>query len=137
MGLVDFKTTPLYKDHWFNSFLNDSFFDGKAVSKKAACDISEDKEHFYCDLDLPGYKKEDIKISLDDGILTISGQAESKKAEDKTYHLEERFTSSFKRSFSLPKSIETDKINAKYEAGVLHITLPKAQVEAPKMIGVN
>ena len=137
MSLTNYKTSPFVRDEWFNNFFNDGFLNQKSVTKKTACNLSEDKDNYYCEIEAPGFKKEDLHISLDEGILTVSGQHEEKKCTKKSYHLEERFMSSFKRSFSLPKSVRSDKITAQYEAGVLKVLLPKESETQAKRILID
>lgn len=84
-------------------------------------------------LELPGVKEEDIDISLNDNMLTIKGEKKSEKEEKgKTYYFSERSYGSFQRTFRLPANVEADNVNAKFENGVLHISLPKVkEVEPP------
>ena len=79
--------------------------------------------------ELPGLELDDINLDLSDGVLTLSGEKKTEKEEDKddNYHMMERSYGFFKRSFSLPPSIEEDKIQAKFNKGVLNVTLPKSE----------
>jgi len=89
-------------------------------------DIAEDDENVYVTAELPGVKKEDIKLSIQDDVLTIKGE---KKREDKevkkNYYRAERCYGSFSRSFTLPVEVDSEKVDARFEDGVLHIELPK------------
>jgi len=83
-------------------------------------------------------KKEDVKVSVENNILTISGERKSRKTEEKdSYYRNERTFGSFVRSFTLSKVVKSDAIEAKYENGVLHLTLPKVEDVKPKAIEVK
>lgn len=97
-----------------------------------AVDISESNEAFHIKVDLPDVKKEDVKISVEDHTLTLRG--ERKKVEEKKeerYHRVERSYGSFMRSFRLPENVDNEQIQAKFDAGVLEVYLPKARQEKP------
>ncbi|GAB4288197.1 MAG: Hsp20/alpha crystallin family protein [Ignavibacteriaceae bacterium] len=101
-------------------------------------DISEDKDNFFLQIDLPGVKKEDVKINYADGQLSISGERKQEK-EDKNskYHRVERTYGKYFRSFTLPSKIKEDKIEAEFKDGQLMITIPKAEEAKPKEIEVK
>ena len=109
------------------------------------CDLHETKDNFVIQAELPGIPKENIKINIEDGVLTISGKKESmhetssdEKDEDKPiYHRMERTYGSFKRSYALPDNVLTDGIKADSKDGVLSITLPKRPVEPKKTIAIT
>ncbi len=95
-------------------------------------DISEKANQLLIDAEVPGIKKEDLKITLQDNILTIEGEKKNvKKEEEREYFVTERNYGSFKRSFTLPEDIDSEKVNAKFENGVLSIILNKIEEEAP------
>ncbi len=101
-------------------------------------DIVEDKDRIDVQVDLPGMEKEDVKVSVEDNILTIKGERKSYTEEkDKTYHQIERTYGKFTRSFSLPSTVDGSKIKANYKNGVLKIELPKAEAVKPKEIPVS
>lgn len=101
-------------------------------------DLFEDRDHLVVKVEVPGLKKEDIDISLHDGVLAISGErkAEEKYQNAETHH-SERFVGRFHRALSLPVAVQADKTNASYQDGVLTITLPKAEEAKPKQIRVQ
>ena len=102
----------------FNSEYEESFY--------PKIDISEDEKNIYVDSELPGMKKNDIKISLNDNILTISGEKKSEKKEkDLSFYRNERIYGSFSRSFTIPGEINPDNIDAKFEDGILKIVIEK------------
>ena len=95
--------------------------------------IQETETAFELELSVPGRKKEDFNIEIDEHILTIT--SETKKEEevkDENYTRKEFSYSSFKRAFTLPKTVNEDKINASYENGILSFTLPKKEEALPK-----
>ena len=101
-------------------------------------DISEDKDNVYVDVDIPGLEQKDIKVSLNKGILVISGsKQESKEEKNKNYHRIERFQGSFLREIPLDSNIDASQVKARYKNGVLHITLPKKEEEKTKSIEVR
>jgi HSP20 family protein len=103
-----------------------------------AVDLSEDPDQFVLTAELPGLKKEDIQLSLQDGELTVSGERKSAVAEqDGALIRSERFTGRFQRVFSLPTPVAADKVRAAYEDGVLTVTLPKAEEVKPRQIPIS
>lgn len=111
------------------------WFGGKEVrnQKIPAVNITEGEANFELELVVPGRKKEDFKIEIDKDVLTVSTEngTEEKIAEKKYTRQEFAFTS-FKRAFTLPKTIDTDTISASYEAGVLRLVLHKKEEALPK-----
>lgn len=102
-----------------------------------AVDIKETKEAFVIEAELPGMKKEDVKVTIQDGVLTIQG--ERKKEEetgDDKHHRVERVYGSFLRRFTLPENVDEDSIKARFKEGVLSLTLTKAEPKEPKAIEV-
>lgn len=95
--------------------------------------IKETKENYQIEIAAPGYTKEQFQITLEENILTISGeqQAEEKKEGEKYTRREFNF-SAFKRSFTLPKTVVAHEISATAENGILMVTLPKAEEAKPK-----
>ena len=91
-------------------------------------DISEDEKEFLIKAELPGLKKEEIQVSLDNGMLTISGERKTEKEEKtKKYHRVERAYGKFERSFTLPDKADSTKVNAEFKDGVLQVRLPKLE----------
>ncbi len=105
-----------------------------------AVNTREGDDAYYIEVDLPGVKKEDINIDVHDNILTVSGERklEEERKDDEFYRVES-FYGKFERSFTLPEDVDSDKIEAKDENGVLLITIPKAQQvdKAPKKIEIK
>lgn len=105
---------------------------------RPALDVVENDKELIFRLDLPGLKPEDVNITIDDHTLLISGQmGDTVEREGDRYHYRERRTGSFERSIRLPNTVDTDKVDASFENGVLNITLPKLPQAQPKQINVK
>lgn len=103
-----------------------------------ACDIQETKGHYVMNLDLPGLKKEDIRIQIEDNQLRIWGERkEESNFEDSVGRRIERSYGRFERVFALPSSVESEKIEAHYENGVLSLVLPKIEAAKARQIKVT
>jgi HSP20 family protein len=101
-------------------------------------DIEEDKEKFALKMDVPGLKKDDIRITIEENMLTISGDRKIDREEKKSnYHRIERVSGTFSRSFSLPRNVKSDHIEANYDNGVLEIYLPKVEEAKPKEVEIK
>ena len=121
---------PSVFDDFFKPW-NEWFDNGNTLErtfKVPAVNITEHKNEFLVSLAAPGLKKDDFKIDVEGNILTVSSQQEENKEEnEKTYTRKEYSYSSFSRSFTLPDEISKEKIDAKYEDGVLKISLPRKE----------
>jgi HSP20 family protein len=98
-----------------------------------SADISETEKEFLIRAELPAVNKEDVKVTVDQGMVTIEGERKQHK-EDKSekYHRVESFHGTFARSFSLPDNVNADAIHCESKDGVLVVHIPKAQTAAPK-----
>ncbi len=106
---------------------------------KPPVDIVEQDSAFIATLDLPGIKKEDIEISLDEGVLSIAGERKLEHPvgeEGTAYRLIERSYGTFSRSFTLPQGVDFTKVEAQFEGGVLKLTLPKSEAAKPRKITI-
>lgn len=100
-----------------------------------AVDVAEHDNEYLVKVELPGVSKDDVKITMQDNVLTIRG--EKKQEKESSYHRVERSYGSFQRSFTLPTTVKNDRIEASYRDGILSITLPKAEEAKPKQIEVK
>lgn len=102
-----------------------------------ACEILEGEDHFFISVDLPGMKIADLKIEISNNLLTVSGERKRETAEknQKFQHYEKAY-GFFKRSFNLP-AVQADKIEARYESGVLELYVPKIASAKPRQIQVQ
>jgi HSP20 family protein len=124
--------------------LFDEFF-GQPLSTWSAwmptTDLYETPEAFVLEMELPGFKLDDIELTMEKGVLTVTGERkvleEKEETEERTYHLRERSFERFTRSYALPRLVETDKVDASFSNGVLLVTLPKAAEAKPRRITVK
>ncbi|HEY5371988.1 MAG TPA: Hsp20/alpha crystallin family protein [Hanamia sp.] len=127
-------------DSFLDSLLNDSPVTNNYGINFPAVNIVESNDDYQLEFNVPGRKKDDFKITVDKNILTVSFEKkEEAKDENKKIIKKEFSTQSFKRSFTLDEKINADEIDAKYEDGLLLLTLPKKEeVKAlPKEIAVK
>jgi HSP20 family protein len=137
------------QDAWLPSIFEDLFNDSRLAdvsnfgSTLPAVNIKETADDFKVEVAVPGKKKDDFNIELDQNVLTISSETKNEneeKSEDGTFTRKEFNYTSFKRAFTLPDSVEQDKIKAVYKEGVLNITVPKREESKQKpkrMIAVS
>ena len=137
------------RNNWLPSVL-DEMFDGDWIETNnpvydfekniPATNVKETNDEFMLEIAAPGLKKEDFEIELDENVLTISSENKTtEETEEKNYTIREFGYDSFKRSFTLPKSIDNSKISADYADGVLKIDLPKreeAKVQPKRLIEI-
>ena len=103
-----------------------------------AVDVIETDEEFQIRAELPGVEKKDVKLSVENGVLLISGHREHEKAENgKRYHKMERVYGSFARSFTVPAAVDVHKVTAEFKNGLLTVRLPKSEKARPKSIEVQ
>lgn len=101
-------------------------------------DIAETDAEYQIKAELPEVKKEDVKVTVEDGVLTIQGERRHEIDEKgKKYHRVERSYGSFVRSFTLPDHVDDTKVKAEYKDGVLHLHLPKSEKAKPEAIDVK
>src|SRR5437899_12435770 len=101
-------------------------------------DITEDDKEYLIKAELPEVKKDDVKVALENGVLTISGERQfEKEQKNKKYHRVERGYGTFMRSFTLPDDADANKIKAEFKNGLLKMHLPKSEHAKPKQIEVN
>jgi len=101
-------------------------------------DIIEDEKEYVIKAELPEMKKEDVKVTVENGLLTITGQRKLEKEEkSKRYHRLERSYGSFAHSFSLPDDADCNKVNAEYREGLLRLRVTKSEHARPKQIEVQ
>lgn len=122
----------------------DDFFPEQAPARRMAdawnpaVDIRETETSTLISADLPGVKKEEISINVEENTLILSGERKDELEVDKDkYYRKERYFGKFKREFSLPASIDHEKINADFKDGVLTIEIPKPEEKKPKSIAIH
>ena len=101
-------------------------------------DITEDDKEFLVKVEAPEMKKEDVKVTVENGVLRITGERKAEKEEkDKKYHRVERSYGTFLRVLALPEGADGAKVSADYKDGVLTVRLPKTEIAKPKAIEVK
>ena len=140
----------------FDGFGDDGFlmpsFNYKQALFTPKVDVKEENNAYEMDMDLPGKTDKDINIEFNNNVLTISSETNSEKEEKKEekaeakakdakdapkYLVRERSYAKFSRSFTLPDDVDSENITAKVENGVLHITLPRKTIAAPRRIAIE
>lgn len=143
--LTPFPTDMLNMQREINKMF-DSFFRGGTVDDgtlappvwSPAVDVAEQENEYRVKIELPGVSKDDVKITMQDNVLTIRGEKkQEKESKEPNYHRIERSYGAFQRSFTLPTTVKSDRIEATYKDGILSITLPKAEEARPKQIEVK
>jgi len=128
-------------DRWFEEpYGIDRFFEEELTSSRwyPAVDIQEKDGKYILKAELPGMKKDDIHVDIENGVLSIKGERKLEDEEKKeNYHRIERVYGTFRRSFRLPENVKEDQIKAKYKDGILEITLPIKEEAKPKAIPVS
>ena len=114
---------------------------GRAFSRDTwmpALDVRESEDRFEVKIDLPGLDPEDVNVTFEDGMLTISGKRQFETEETgETWHRVERGFGTFARSIRLPQTADPEKIEAAFDRGVLSVTVPKSEQAKPKTIQVQ
>jgi len=126
----------------FDTALNRFFQGGDAGRQYMApygVDIREDADHLYVEADIPGFKKEEVDVTLENQMLTISAEHREEQADQKKgdWLLNERRYARFQRSFTLPPSVDDQKVDAKLKDGVLTVTLNKREETKPRKIQIG
>ena len=129
-----------------NRFFN-TFFDspskgngGRAVTRRwiPAMDVVESDDHYVLRADLPGLSENDVKIELEENVLTISGERKAEHQERKEgYYRVERSSGSFSRSLTLPEGVDADGIKANFDNGVLEVSIPKPEQHKPRKVQIS
>ena len=135
-----------FADDWFDDFFDFDdfpFFNdredrkmerklyGRRAKNLMKTDIREKKDGYELDIDLPGFKKEDIKVTLENGYMTISAQKDSpKETKNGRFIRKERFSGACERSFYVGEDVTQEDIKAKFEDGILKLSIPKKDAQA-------
>jgi HSP20 family protein len=126
-----------------NRLFEESFVPTATTSRSGsgfvpALDLSETPDAYFVELAVPGLKPEDLNVTIENGVLTISGEVkQASESKERNYHRVERRYGRFSRSMTLPTTVRGDAVEAKLESGVLHLSIPKAEEVKPRKITVN
>jgi len=133
-------TFPSFMDDFLGRDFFSNFFDNQTGMSMPSVNIIEGKEDFRIEVAVPGLDKKDFKIDLNNNVLVISSEKEVKNEQNDEKYMRKEFSySSFQRSFTLPNSVDAEKINAAYKDGVLNVTIPKkedAKEKPPRTIKI-
>ncbi len=125
-------------DYFPNSFGRPLLETGKYFDWSPSVDVSETDQEYLIRAALPAVKKEDVKVTYEDGMLTLSGERrQEEEQKDVKYHRVESYYGNFSRSFMLPDAIDADAIKAESKDGILTIHLPKSKSEAKKLTTIT
>jgi HSP20 family protein len=100
-------------------------------------DVAEEHDRILVKVEVPGMEEKDLKVTFEDGLLTVTGERQFERKDERNYHRIERAYGSFTRTFSLPRSVDAAAIVANYRNGVLEIEIPKKEEAKPKQIAIN
>ena len=138
------KTNPFgdlrrVEARFFEPFFRFPYLDEATASAgwNPAVDVAEEKDKIVVRVEVPGMNEQDLRVSFEDGLLSISGERQFERKDDSNYHRIERAYGSFTRTFSLPRSVDASQIAANYRDGILEVTIPKKEESLPKQIQIN
>ena len=121
--------------------LRDFFDTGNSESyapSAPAADLYETEDAYVAEMELPGFDRENINVTMEQGVLTVSGNRSTEREEaEGEYHLRERRTGRFQRSFRMPESVKPDDVEAHFSNGILEVRMPKAAEARSRKIEVN
>ncbi|MFN8210182.1 MAG: Hsp20/alpha crystallin family protein [Bacteroidales bacterium] len=135
-AMLPMITRRSYKPFLWSSLFDDDFFPvmSSRSSSMPAVNIKEDEKKFTLDLAVPGIDKKDLKIEINEDVLTISSEHQDEKTQENGDFKRREFSyTSFCRSFYLPENVSKDKIEANYKDGILSVVLPKQEEEKSKL----
>jgi len=135
--LNDFRTLQArFFEPFFGrfNFLEDEL---KSGTWAPAVDVAEEKDKILVRVEVPGMNEKDLQVKFEDDVLTVSGERQFERKEDRNYHRIERTYGSFTRTFTLPRTVDASSIAAHYRDGILEIDIPKREDAKPKQIQIN
>src|SRR5437660_11291829 len=124
----------------FGTFFDSPTGAGNGGSRRwiPAMDLVEERDHYVLRADLPGVSEDDVKVELEDNVLTISGERKSEHEQRKEgYYRVERASGAFSRSLTLPEGTDPDSIQANFDKGVLEVRVPKPAEHKPKRVAIS
>lgn len=121
-----------------NSFVNSNWKVSDNQPFVPALDLSETEDAFFVDVTVPGFKAEDLDITVENNVLTITGEIKRENEnQERTYHVRECYSNRFQRAVRLPNTVRPDAIQASLTEGILHLVVPKAEETKPRRINVQ
>jgi HSP20 family protein len=132
------RINPRMEARFFEPFFRFPFVqEAQAAAWNPPVDVLEETDKILVKVEVPGIDEKDLRVTFEDGLLTITGERQFERREDRNYHRIERAYGSFTRSFTLPRSVDATSIVAHYRNGVLEIEIPKKEESRPKQIQIN
>jgi HSP20 family protein len=129
-------TTRSFRPFYMPNFFDDDFFPvhSRSTNSVPAVNVREDDKNFILEVAIPGIDKKDLKIDVNEDVLTISSESKSESEENKNGYKRKEFSySAFSRSFYVPENVNREKIEANYKDGILTVALPKQEEEKNKI----
>jgi HSP20 family protein len=129
-------TRRSFRPFYLSNIFDDTFFPvlHSSTNSVPAVNIREDEKNYNLELAVPGIDKKDLKIDLNEDVLTIASEVKQENEEEKNGYKRKEFSySSFARTFYIPENIDRDKIEASYKDGILNVSLPKQETEKSKL----
>jgi HSP20 family protein len=125
-------------DRGIDRLFDEVLADAATAPTAGGIDVWEDKDHLYVEADLPGLERDDIDVTVEDGVLSIrAGKDESQKRKDRNYHVAERHSRRFERHLRLPEHIDSSKVDATLKDGVLTVKLDRREQAKRRKIEVQ
>ena len=125
-----------FRPFYMSNFFDDDFFPAikNRTSSTPAVNIREDERNYFLELAIPGIDKKDLKIDINEDVITVSSEIKNESEEDKDGYKKKEFSySSFCRSFFIPENVTREKIAANYKDGILSVELPKQEEDKKKI----
>ena len=125
-----------FKGFGVGNYLEPAFLPGLSTGRYPQVNLAEDQDNLYVEILVPGVSSKELNLTVMRGVLTVSGERKEEAYTEKIWHRRERGLGKFMRTIDLPCEVDTDKIVAKFENGVLFVTLPKREKDRPKKVSV-
>lgn len=136
--LSDLNSLRREMDHLVDTWTGSRLPRNGSMLWQPSINVREDSDAFHIEAELPGVDPDHVDISLEDRVLTISGEKRSASSrEEESYHVAERSYGRFERSFTLGRTVDADAIEARFDRGVLLITIPKPEEQKPRRIQIR
>ena len=126
-----------YNARLFEPFFRFPYLEETTMPWNPPVDVAEENEKILVKVEVPGIDEKDLRVTFEDGLLTITGERAFERKDERNYHRIERSYGSFTRSFTLPRSVDANAIVANYRNGVLEIEIPKKEEARAKQIQIN
>ena len=135
-NIITYRPSLATTSSWLDSIFGDDFTPTTS-SRTPHTDVRETKKNYLLEIELPGLTEKDFKVNVEENLLTIESGDRKTDSEEPTYLIQERRGQSFKRSFVLPRDVETDAITASFQQGLLTLTVPKSAKATPKQVQIT